>query len=49
MKYVDEFRNPEKAQGLQKEIAQLSLQISRNSHKNKHLKTYRDWETLPLS
>ena len=38
MKYVDEFRNPEKAQGLQKEIAQLSLQISRNSHKNKHLK-----------
>ncbi|MFL0646840.1 hydrogenase formation protein HypD [Cylindrospermopsis raciborskii UAM/DH-BiRr] len=38
MKYVDEFRNPEKAQGLQKEIAQLSLQISKNSHKNKHLK-----------
>ncbi|MEY3332642.1 MAG: hypothetical protein RLZZ176_942, partial [Cyanobacteriota bacterium] len=32
MKYVNEFRNPEKAQALQKEIEKLSRQI------DKHLK-----------
>ncbi|MFM6184303.1 MAG: hydrogenase formation protein HypD, partial [Dolichospermum sp.] len=30
MKYVDEFRNPEKALALQKEIAKLSQQIDRH-------------------
>ncbi|MEA5618241.1 hydrogenase formation protein HypD [Cronbergia sp. UHCC 0137] len=34
MKYVDEFRNPEKAQALQQEITKLSQQINRHLDKN---------------